>query len=137
MSYALTDAQVMSTLREIVSESPDKVYEAPESMADEYGGCFYVHNNDDGTKSAGCIVGQVLHRLGVSLEDLSKGETYSANAAVALAGVQGVSEDVVYFLRMVQSRQDRGTPWGEALQFAEEYYADKGSAAVLRPEAVA
>jgi hypothetical protein len=123
VSIVLTDEQVLSTLRQIAEESPEKVYEAPEGMRDEWGSCYYVHHNEDGTESPGCIVGQVLHRLGVPLAKLKEAETLGATAAVRLT-TQGVSDNVSDFLRFVQQKQDRGVTWSKAVADALEDYND-------------
>lgn len=137
MSITLTDTQVLATLIEVAGENPEKVYEVPAIMADEWGSCFYVHHNEDGTQSAGCIVGQVLHRLGVSLENLKKAETYGASAAVGLAGVDGLSERMKDFLRSVQRKQDDGHTWGDSLTLAQAAYPEFTRPAQPLSEAVA
>ncbi|MFB7027161.1 MULTISPECIES: hypothetical protein [unclassified Streptomyces] len=111
---ALTDEQILSTLVQVAAENPEKVYQAPESMLDRYNSCFYVHEAEDGTQEPGCIVGQVLHRLGVPLVALKEAETLGASSAVQLT-TQGVSRDVALFLRFVQRKQDRGSTWSEAV----------------------
>jgi hypothetical protein len=123
VSIVLTDTQVLSALRQIAEENPEKVYVAPADMRDEWGSCYYVHRDDQGNESPGCIVGQVLHRLGVPLADLKEAETLGATAAVRLT-TQGVSDNVSDFLRFVQQKQDRGVTWSKAVADALEDYND-------------
>lgn len=106
-----TDDEVMATLRAVVAERPDYVYEAPEED-----GCVYVA---DGTPS--CLVGHVLHRLGVSLEALSVLDMNGGLAAWrAVPGVlDGVSGSTVDRLWAAQTAQDNGDTWGEALEYAD------------------
>lgn len=114
MSITLSDEQVMNALRDVVAENPDKVYKAPESMRGYWGTCFYVHHNEDGSKEPGCIVGTVLHRLGVSLDALQGQEGLQAMSATHGLGVKGLTDEARYTLRRVQRRQDRGDSWGAA-----------------------
>jgi hypothetical protein len=119
VSIVLTDTQVLSALRQIAEENPEKVYEAPADMRDDWGSCYYVHRDDQGNESPGCIVGQVLHRLGVPLADLKKAETLGATAAVQRT-TEGVSDNVANLLRYVQVKQDRGQTWSKAVADALE-----------------
>ncbi|MGW0575800.1 hypothetical protein ACWD25_07475 [Streptomyces sp. NPDC002920] len=112
----ITDEALISTLRQVVAERPEYVYVSPKYMGatDESGSCFYVHTDDDGSPvSAGCAIGVVLNRLGVSLEELLKGE---GTAAYALIGklVPGVGNRVRAQLYDMQMNQDNGDPWGLA-----------------------
>lgn len=118
MSIALTDKQVLTSLRSLVEENRDKVYQSPDVSG--LGLCYYVHQDDAGTKSAGCIVGNLLNRLGVPLEALEGAETQGAHAAMAVVGVTGVSYPIRMFLRTLQSYQDRGMSWGEAFDQARK-----------------
>jgi hypothetical protein len=110
-----TDAQVMAMLKTVVSERPDYVYSAPEYMiTEESASCFYVHADEDGSPvSAGCIVGAVLNRLGVPLEDLQKYEGATALQMVRKVA-DGVSKETGHVLRNAQFLQDGGSTWGEA-----------------------
>ncbi|MDQ1016674.1 hypothetical protein [Streptomyces afghaniensis] len=137
MSIALTDEQVLSTLRDVAEESPEKVYEAPEHLRDEWGSCYYVHRDEDGNESAGCIVGTVLHRLGVPLAELRKAETYGADAAIPLIGVTGISASVSSFLRHVQRKQDRGQTWSNAVHDGLSDYNEICGSSLAFPEKAA
>ncbi|MFF5371361.1 hypothetical protein [Streptomyces sp. NPDC013187] len=137
MSIALTDEQVLSTLRDVSDESPEKVYEAPAHLQDEWGSCYYVHTDEDGNQSAGCIVGAVLHRLGVPLLDLRKVETYGADAAFPLLEIKGVSSQVKSFLRHVQGKQDRGQTWGKAVRDGLEDFNEISGTSLTLPEKAA
>ncbi|MGI5196957.1 hypothetical protein ACQEVY_25560 [Streptomyces sp. CA-288835] len=121
---AITKESIKATLREVVKENPDKVYVAPKHMDPEgFGSCFYVHKDEEGNQlGAGCIVGTVLHRLGISLEALSQVEGLSAPGA--LTGLDlDPDTHMGAQLRRVQMAQDRGHTWGQA------YYAEFGEQA--------
>ncbi|MFC8099415.1 hypothetical protein [Streptomyces sp. NPDC057363] len=124
MSITLSDKQVLTSLRSLVEENREKVYKSPGDSA--LGICYYVHQDVEGKKSAGCIVGHLLNRLGIPLEDLEEAETNGAQAAMSIVGVTGVSYPVQTLLRNIQRHQDTGKPWGEAFDLArkENPYGD-------------
>lgn len=115
----LTYDRVLELAREVVEEfGADYVY--PESHKrlqwdDESQGdrnplqCVYVH---EGAPS--CIAGQILHRHGVSIEDLAA-EEFDAAAPIAYK-LANASQRVQDFLNELQNKQDRGKPWGESLE---------------------
>lgn len=110
-----TDAQVLETLKQVVSERPEYVYSAPEYMVGEMtASCFYVHVDEQGQAvSAGCGVGALLHRIGVPLEELREHEGKTANQILPHV-LTGVSRKTAHMLRTFQFLQDEREPWGEA-----------------------
>jgi hypothetical protein len=112
---AITEETIMAALQRVVEENPGKVYAAPKHMDPEgLGSCFYVHNNEDGTLTgAGCIVGTVLHQLGIPLKDLRVGEGLSANGLFGLLKLE-TSPEFRIRIRRVQMGQDRGDTWAVA-----------------------
>jgi hypothetical protein len=69
-------------------------------------------------RSAGCVVGAALHRLGVPLETLQKYEGSPASLVMVDTIDLNSMHDAMNagdFLGRVQREQDGGTPWGEAL----------------------
>ncbi len=84
-------------------------------------GCSYVHSDTDGTLTAGCIVGQVLVRLGVPVEFFVDQETgnglYGALASIRERLAQnGVTftDRAFSYLNDLQFFQDQGAGDGEA-----------------------
>ncbi|MGW4446470.1 hypothetical protein [Streptomyces sp. NPDC004682] len=114
-----TDAEVLETLRQVVSERPEYVYSAPEYMEPNRGAkCFYVHKDERGANvSAGCVVGVVLHRLGMPLEELADREGDTA-LQVMNRLVEGTSGATRSALLSIQEYQDEGTAWGTAYAMA-------------------
>lgn len=115
----ITDEQVIATLKEVVAEQPNYVYAAPEHMTSGTE-CFYVHMDADGSNQRpGCVVGHVLSRLGISLDELGEHEDAPAGAVVTrlVDGLNVVTEDL---LQDVQTSQDGGNSWSEALTSALE-----------------
>jgi hypothetical protein len=122
---ALSDDQIMTTLREVVAERPDYVYAAPEHQVDPGNiSRFYVHVDEDGgNERPGCLVSVVLNRLGVPLEDLARRE---GNGAYTVArSLAGVSTRIASALSEAQDAQDSGATWACALERAESWVPDK------------
>ncbi|MGN7135825.1 hypothetical protein [Streptomyces pseudogriseolus] len=131
MTIAVNDVQVLSTLLDVVSEKPEHVYEPPAPMRDDLMSCFYVHRDEDGTELPGCIVGQVLNRLGVELDRLKELEGLGASSVIDQT-TEGVSYAVKTFLRDVQRKQDRGRTWIESVRQAlDDYNAIYGTKLTL------
>jgi hypothetical protein len=119
----ITDELIISTLRAVVAERPDYVYERPAHMApirdgdgEIVGECMYVHTDpeDDSKLSPGCLVGTVLYRLGMPLEELQRHEGEGGWDVVDEFG----GDDSRVVMQDVQLRQDSGVPWGAALELA-------------------
>lgn len=110
---------VMQALSEVVAEvGPDYRY-WPDHPIGKFADrmCYYVEI--DGT--AGCIVGRVLHRLGIPITELRLWE--GAAAFMMRDPVHGkralLTGAAAQCLSAAQRRQDRNLPWGEALRAAE------------------
>lgn len=83
--------------------------------------CVYVHEGEPS-----CLVGQILHRHGVSLDMLSQHEFEGAwTVAFQLASADDKARG---FLLAAQTAQDRGQTWGEAVEHGlatvSKYYTD-------------
>lgn len=117
----ISDTKVLETLREIVAEQPDYVYKSPEHQRGVFARCFYVHTDpavphDIDKAVAGCLVGHVLNRLGVSLLELKQHEGEDAKYAADNLGLGSVAGCV---LQRAQGAQDDGETWAGALATAE------------------
>ena len=110
---AVTDDQVVHTLRDVVNERPDHVYVSP---AGEYGGCLYV-DPSDGCPS--CLVGHVLYRLGADMTGVARAENAGPDDASERGGLR-LSIRAEQLLATAQAQQDCGETWGTALQVAED-----------------
>lgn len=83
--------------------------------------CVYV---DAGAPS--CLVGHILHRLGVPLGRLEDNNNTGVGDRRFLTEVGVQADDrVAYFLEQIQEEQDSGLPWGLALQVAIERGEDR------------
>lgn len=118
-----SEAQLISTLRAVVNEQPEHVYTAPEYMRQEDQGneCFYVHVDENGDNpEPGCIWGHVLNRLGVPLEVLAGHEGASIFVLLSLISKARLSADIRIMASTVQTAQDDGANWREALAAASD-----------------
>ncbi|GAA1411999.1 hypothetical protein AUR04nite_00280 [Glutamicibacter uratoxydans] len=133
----LRAAQVVEAVRKLAEERPDFVYaDQPERVAfrEAHPGMkecsylgAYVPSEIDPTfasyEGEGCIVGQALARLGVSRDDLVEVEGESAKYVMV-----GNSMPLTYepgWLSVVQSEQDEGRSWAEAVARGDEAYLSK------------
>ncbi|MFI0211975.1 hypothetical protein ACH4OV_25305 [Streptomyces diastaticus] len=115
----VTPEQVLDVMREVVAEAGEEfVYEPPTGL----GVCLYVHRPHGGGASVpGCLVGQVLHRLGVPLDELTEHEAQLARTMAPKLVDAGEGADLlVTALDNAQAIQDGGHSWGAALRAAEE-----------------
>ncbi|MGW6597889.1 hypothetical protein [Streptomyces sp. NPDC055036] len=116
----ITDEKVLSTLREVVEEKPLHVYKAPDHMTDLGLTCFYVDVDEAGANvGPGCVIGQVLHRLGVPLDKMQACEGVKAVSAVHYF-FPGLSIQTLETLETMQKFQDNGHTWGDAYHAAVE-----------------
>lgn len=113
----ITDEQFYAAVRKVAAEAPNTVYRTTIPDHQNSGtNCLYVHTDtSDNPVSAGCIIGQALHALGVSLETLAMHERKSAHVVMADLGIG--SFDAQEAARNVQISQDSGETWGAAVRF--------------------
>jgi hypothetical protein len=102
-------------VREIIAADPDHIYQGvPAAVPGDTPRCYYVANAD----AESCIFGRALLSLGVT-EDLL-GE-YEGGPVFQILGRLDVhyraSQDE--WMALLQSSQDCGEPWGEALAIAD------------------
>lgn len=109
----LNEQNVAEALREAVRKrGADFVY--PEEWTNSLGNCEYVVNGEPA-----CIVGEVLHSLGVPLSRLKPNNSV-ANKLFQLehAGVLVYTQGAMRVLRVAQRVQDAGLPWGVTVKKA-------------------
>jgi hypothetical protein len=82
--------------------------------------CRNWHNNKDGSKTPGCIVGTILYRLGVSLEEMfqSMSSPRLLDSLVLGDVIEAPSEEVRKFFEYAQCAQDSGATWWSAVRVA-------------------
>lgn len=113
--------EVMRDLREIVAEfGPDTKRK-----------CQYVEYEDyteETPVEAHCGVGVLLNRHGVPLSVLAKCEGSTADLiGPKIVDYITVESGAMKLLRVFQYAQDRGDPWGEALEVTQREFDDPGS----------
>lgn len=128
----VTKEKVIELLREVVAEfGEDYLYKIPDGCDGHDGRCLYVHTDDVGNRCPGCIVGQVLHRLGVPFDFFTNREGVEVWGILPELEGQGwkFTIDASKALEAAQAVQDKATDsfatpgdytWGAALRAAEE-----------------
>lgn len=103
----------------IKTHGEDKVYERPVPR----GRCLYVHKDNDGNLTPGCLVGTALMKYGVAAEELVEQLIDAEEMARRLErrGILSIDEDAVTYLYCAQQSQDDGETWGEANEYALAY----------------
>jgi hypothetical protein len=122
MTIELTEENVTETFRQILAEFGDQAVYVRPPDAESNAACLYVHDGATGPRP-GCIVGHLLHRLGVSYEALRAREGYTANAILfgndpdnPLKLLLRLPLSLADRIRAVQIAQDHGKTWGEAVR---------------------
>jgi hypothetical protein len=115
VSEKIKASQIKEAVIEIANEKPDYIY--PEDLRNS--GCRYAV---DGKPS--CIVGHALAKVGI---DIGVIETLDIDGGIPAHYLSSKlpefiedndEEGSMAFLQEVQSSQDNGSPWGEAVKGA-------------------
>lgn len=102
----------------IVSQNPDFVYKSPIGPD---GPCLYVHDRETEAEAPGCLIGHMLHDLGIPIPEYCEGSPASSvlsELAVCLID-HGELDKIEEFSNLLQVQQDYGNQWGQALQYAK------------------
>ncbi len=97
---------LIAEVRKLATESPDNVYHGNGICSYESGHC------DNG--SVGCVFGQAAHNIGWNL----RGEKTIDDRLLSCNIV--MSEQQLKWCYLVQSAQDKGRTWAEAIRYADE-----------------
>ncbi len=113
----LTLEMVRPMAVEIVSDRPDHVYQLQSTT----GECKYTQGG-----SPDCLIGQILFRLGYSIEDLERfdicylGTDHGTDIASLINyGFVSADDSAREYMSILQANQDLGVTWGDALKRAE------------------
>lgn len=119
MESIITYEEVLERVTKVVDErGRDYVYDDHQGDTEE---CRYFV---DGRPS--CIVGHLIHGLGDEEfeREVREHELRSGSFPASMLNLQGEArfdEDALRFLQEAQRHQDRGLPWGRALDMAIDY----------------
>lgn len=127
----LTMDRAKALLDEIVAEKPvgyayitdPKTIERRNTIASAQkssNGCYYAHA--DGMP--GCIIGQLVHKLNPEIE-LASLETHAVGHILYRAGIESAEAGIVNYLMDVQSYQDAGQTWRDAVDLANNKWNSK------------
>lgn len=116
MAIELTYDETVKILREVVAEKgEDYVY--PGAAKNDIPGARCKYFENDGTPS--CIVGHVLARYGLTLEELTDvHNAWTTPAKLLDLGLISTTPRVIELLAVAQGKQDFGSPWRVALDNA-------------------
>lgn len=104
-----TIEDLIQTVRDLASESPDNIYNRPEGMSV----CLY--NKGICTNgSVGCIFGQAFRKLGIEVDE----DGWIVIVLITVFGYQSSSQNK--WCSFVQCNQDRQKTWGECIKIADE-----------------
>lgn len=109
---------VLARVEAVVAERPDYVNAVPATKGySEYKTCFYF--NPDGSPS--CIVGQALasELAAAGVRHGRSSNTHGVLQLLARDVTIPLTEKAVRFLWRLQSQQDLGATWGDALAYAK------------------
>lgn len=123
----VTEDQYLQAIHDAVAERGENwVYPFGKEgwrIGDSENSCRYVRSDKP---EPACIVGEVLHRVGVPLGDLSQHEGRAASVTLPTLGMPGSMKAVLDALDDAQTSQDLGSSWGQALvRFNETYHSRK------------
>lgn len=138
LAINFTLPQVIAYLRAIATREPDRIGQG------DGGSCIYATVNGHVVTPV-CIVGQMFADLGLlrlllhSPNEMSWGESAASSCGfgavlwetLAPFGITA-DEDAARFMRLVQSRQDGGEPWGQAFDGAVQDHRDNALHALTR-----
>lgn len=119
---------VVELAKEIVSERPEFAYQKKARTSGAGIGmfsCLYVHDVGTEDEAPGCLVGQILHKAGISLDTPKKADDNEEGSSFAnlmiynfFDGIMTITEEGSLFLSELQGMQDTGYTWGVSLNRA-------------------
>lgn len=122
MSFNIDLDAAMDAVRQSVDEKGRDHIAQPEYA----GGCVYTTWTKDGNAPS-CLVGHALVRLGLDADvfnELGINSDTDAERALEVLHLENyigsVTGSATEFFIAVQTHQDKGNPWGEALNYALE-----------------
>lgn len=100
-------------LADIVLSAPrDFVYKKCETQDNEFGWCMYVHKPETDEECPGCLIGQVLIRLGVPMGWFTDGRNrQTAGLVMRELGYHHYDDDTIKRASYAQAAQDAGVDW--------------------------
>jgi hypothetical protein len=110
----ITTLDLEKTVRELATDAPDNVYEKP----DDFNTCCYSRGECT-NGSVGCLIGQAMAKHGYDVSLLDFDGSLLASEACAYFNIIGRT----IWLNEVQSSQDEGHEWLQAISYADRVLA--------------
>jgi len=109
-------SKLILAVRSLAAAFPDFIYEKPnkDSM------CLYKRTRQPGGEMSGCIIGEALRKTGVSTAGLDKAASSGINYQLDRVGLLPEDARQSVWLAEVQSEQDSGHTWAEAVRIADQ-----------------
>lgn len=120
MRTPITFAQLQQKIRDLAETNPAYIYPAknrPAGFTGRFHNCVYRTNGATGQPA--CIFGQAFAELGYPVPVELEGNPISELLYVLLADVATMQPKDFTWAQDVQSKQDRGTPWANAVAHAD------------------
>lgn len=124
-SEPYTFIQIANQLADVVASKPEDYVYISTAQLHANSGCLYWHSVQE---EPGCLIGQLMHRLGVPREvlmacdsDNQVGSSIIKQADFKLKGL--FAPDAVAILQHIQSQQDDYKTWRQALDFGHSFRA--------------
>tara|TARA_R110002020_G_scaffold3253_3_gene14783 strand:- start:8594 stop:8935 length:342 start_codon:yes stop_codon:yes gene_type:complete len=105
-----TVKEIDDALREVMNKQPEFVY------AHDGQSCYYYKGPTD-NECDGCVFGQAFQLLGVAKEELQGPQGFDDSIKAARFAFLPPLVQRPRYWSGIQRRQDRGSSWGELLQF--------------------
>lgn len=124
MRSSITFDQLDAKVRELVAANPDYVYPRNSLEGIHYGRCVYNATE----KQPSCIFGRAFTELGFPIPEEYEGTSIGPIMQDVLADADTLISDAsggwaLLWADKMQSSQDNGYPWSEALRKADEFKA--------------
>lgn len=121
----VTVNDVIAEVRKLAEEMPDFVYtpdiDAVKGKGSANGCSYIVGGCSNYPDCRGCIMGQALRRLGLSVPD-NRDDLNVCKLLRHLFIIEGHTYSTERWLMTVQSKQDLGRTWSECVQGADHLY---------------
>ncbi|KAA0021827.1 hypothetical protein [Antrihabitans cavernicola] len=125
MNTQLDDNAFVAAVRTLAGDAVGFVYRADMRKMTPDGSCECKYaETREGVVRGSCLIGQALLAAGAPLAEVSALDRLSDSNADYVLPNFGLSCKVIDWAASVQSSQDAGEPWGQAVADADARYGD-------------
>lgn len=110
---------------ELAEASPEFVYEPTRDEEGYLNDCSYIHYDEQGGPTGGCLYGQALLALGFTPENIADYEGDRVTAPLTgLLYVDDTDQPLVVAMEESQRLQDTDSPWSDAIKPVKDALAE-------------